>query len=83
MAVGADDIALRRLGHHRSRTRSADHARNAAPLRRGIAMIEVHRTGWESPAAICTRHITQLVEEAGVFLPPSALPLEVSRRAAP
>jgi hypothetical protein len=43
-------------------------------------MIEVHRTGRESPPAIGTRHIAKLVEEAGVLLPAGTLPIEVSRR---
>jgi len=45
-------------------------------------MIKVHHARWESPAAIGTWHIAQLVEKAGVFLPLSALPLEVSRSTA-
>ena len=45
-------------------------------------MVEVHRTRRESPLAVCTGRIAQLVEEARVFLPADALSLEISRRSA-
>jgi len=42
-------------------------------------MIEVHRARGKSLTAICTGHIAQPIEEAGVFLPASAFAFEVFR----
>jgi hypothetical protein len=73
MAVRADDIALGDLLQDARDASAADHPGDRRPLRPRIAMIEIHRTGRESIAAIRARDAAEVVKELTMMPPAPSL----------
>jgi len=73
VAVRADDIALPRLGKDAGDAGAAHEGRHPGGLRRGIAMVKIHRTLGEATAAVRARNGPELVQDVGVIAPPNSV----------
>ena len=80
MAVRANDIALCDLSQDRRISPSSDPT-NHVLLRSRIAVIELHHAWRESPAAIRTRNILELIQGGSGRAPVGALAFDVRRLA--